>query len=172
MDGRFEFPAQFPRLLRRDACDEDALFVFQEAVGDFQNLIRCLARGEDDFGKTLAQRTMCVHLREAEVGEGRGLKGTQHLVPACLAGAKFLQQTDCFNGSHAPKIAQKPLAVTPESNGICGGHRLDTAVNKTPYSGKSRRASTGSSAGVRMASIFIFCRVRGKVQSNAVASAI
>jgi hypothetical protein len=103
---------------------------------------------------------MCVHLREAEVGDGRGLEGAQHLVPACLAGAKFLQQTDCFNGSHAPKIAQKPLAVTPESNGICGGHRLDTAVNKTPYSGKSRRASTGSSAGVRMASIFIFCRAK------------
>jgi hypothetical protein len=53
-------------------------------------------------------------------------------------------------------IPQKHPAVTPESNGICGGHRLDSAVNKTTYSDKSRRASAGSFAGVRVVSIF--CR--------------
>ena len=116
MDGELEFPAQFPRLLRRDARDEDALFVFQEPVSDFQDLLRRLARAEDDFWKTLAQRAVRVHLREAEVGEGRGLEGAQHLVPAGFAGAKFLQQSNCFNGSHGMKIAQKPRAVTPENN--------------------------------------------------------
>ena len=117
MDGELEFPAQLPRLLRRDARDEDALFVFQEAAGDFQDLLRRFARAEDDFGKTLAQRAVRVHLREAEVGEGRGLEGAQHLVPVGFASAKFLQQTNCFNGSHGMKIPQKPRAVTPESKG-------------------------------------------------------
>ena len=82
VDGAFEFFAQRAGVFGVDAGDEHPLFALQKFGGDFDDLLRRLARAENDFGKTLAQRAVRVHLRKAEVGHRRGLEGAQDLVAA------------------------------------------------------------------------------------------
>ena len=74
MDGALEFFLQRAGVLGGDAGDEHRLAVLQKFGGDFDDLFRRLARAKDHFGEILAQRAVRVHLREAEVGHGRGLK--------------------------------------------------------------------------------------------------
>ena len=58
---------------------------------------------------------MHVHLREAEVGDVRGLEGAQHLVLVHFAGAKLLEQPGCFSGCHKLTMPENHHAVTREN---------------------------------------------------------
>ena len=75
-----------------------------------------LARAENDLRETLAQRAVRVHLREAEVRHGRGLKGAQDLVAAHAAGAKFFQELDGFRRCHGARMAENGGVVTQEKS--------------------------------------------------------
>ena len=72
--------------------------------GDPDDLLRRFTGAEDDLGKAFSQRAVGVHLREAEVGDRRGLKSPQQFVPADFAGPKFFQQLDGFRRSHRPRM--------------------------------------------------------------------
>ena len=104
MDGASEFFANGPRVFGLDARDEQTLFVFVNFGGDFQHLLRGFARAIDDFGKTFPQSAVGVHLREPEIGQGRGLKGVQDFLAAKLPSPKLFQQLDGFGGCHAERM--------------------------------------------------------------------
>ncbi len=74
MDGAFEFFLQRAGVFGGDAGDEHWLSMLQQFGGDLDDLFRRLARAENHFGKIFAERAVRVHLRETEVGHGRGLK--------------------------------------------------------------------------------------------------
>ena len=91
MHGVTKLLPQGAGVLRADAGDEHVLFEFDEFSGDLHDLHRSFARAVNDFWKALAQRALRVHLREAEVGERRGLKGAEHLLAARVACAELFQ---------------------------------------------------------------------------------
>ena len=115
MDGALEFFPQRAGVFGGDARDEHALPVFQKLGGDFDDLLRRLARAENDFGKIFAQRAVRVHLRKAEVGHRRGLEGAQDLVAAHAAGAELFQQAGGFGSCHALTMPQESALVTRET---------------------------------------------------------
>lgn len=104
MDGVLEFFPQGAGVFGRDARDEDALLVRHQGRRDFHDLDGRLARAEDHFGKTFAQRPVGVHLGEAEIRHGRGLKRVQHLLAAHAAGAKFFEELNGFSRRHLPTL--------------------------------------------------------------------
>jgi hypothetical protein len=95
----------------RDARDEHALFAFQNFCGDVNDLHRRFARAENHFWKTFAQRAVRVHLGEAEIGRGRGLKSAQDFFARDFPGAKFFQQLNGFRSRHR-------LAMLPQDSGM------------------------------------------------------
>jgi hypothetical protein len=112
MNGTLEFFPQRPRLFRRDARDEDALFTFQKFAGDFQNLRGSFSRAENDFWKSLPQTAVRVHLRETEVGNRRGLECAQRLITADFAGAELVEQMAGLGGCHSRTMPQSGGIVT------------------------------------------------------------
>ena len=80
-----------PRVFRLDAGHQDALFVFPQLRCNFDHLRRCLAGAKNDFGKTLPQRPVRVHLRETQIGQRRNLESPHDLGATHSARAEFLQ---------------------------------------------------------------------------------
>ena len=91
VDGVLEFFPQRFRVFESNPRDEDILFTLDEFTRDRHDLFRSFACAKDDFGETLSQRAMRVHLRESKVCHGRGLKRAQHLIPLGFSGAKLFQ---------------------------------------------------------------------------------
>ena len=91
MDGALEFFAQRAGVFGVMRVTSTRLIVCQKFGGDFDDLLRRLARAKNHFGKTLAQGAMRVHLRKAEVGHRRGLKGLQDFLARNFSGAKLVQ---------------------------------------------------------------------------------
>ena len=77
----------------------------QDFRGYFDDLFRRFAAAENDFGETFAERAVCVHLREAEVGHRRGLERPQNLVAAHAARAELFEQLDGFGSCHGRNMA-------------------------------------------------------------------
>ena len=97
----------------------------QNFRGDFDDLLRRFAAAKNDFGKTLAERAVRVHLREAEVGHGRGLKRAQNLVAAHSARAEFFQQLNRFGNGHSTVMTDatanaRPVKSRTKFNGDAG----------------------------------------------------
>ena len=107
MNDVLEFFSQRARVLGGDAGDQNPLLAFEKFRGNLQDLLGRFARAENDFGKTFAQSAMHVHLREAEVGDRRGLEGAQNLVAADAAGAKLFEESDSFRRGHGGRMPQK-----------------------------------------------------------------
>ena len=100
VDGALEFLPQRAGVLGGDAGDEHRLAEFKQFGGDFDDLLRRLARAKNDFGEIFPQRAVRVHLRETEIDHRRGLERPQDLVPAHAARAKLFQQLNRLNNSH------------------------------------------------------------------------
>lgn len=58
---------------------------------------------------------MCVHLREAQVCDGRGLKRAYDLIAAHAAGTEFFQKLNGFSGCHTVTMPEAANRVTRES---------------------------------------------------------
>ena len=92
MDGLLELLAQSFRVFSRDARDENVLFAFDKFVRDAGDLRGRFACTKDDFGKTFTQSAVRVYESKAQIGYGRGLKGTQNFIASGFPSAEFLQQ--------------------------------------------------------------------------------
>src|ERR1035441_1376110 len=95
--------------------DENARIGRQNFRGYFDDLFRRFAAAENDFGKTLAERTVHVHLRETEVGDRRGLKCAQDFFARNCSGAELFKQADGFSNGHAMTMPQECAPVTWET---------------------------------------------------------
>ena len=115
MNGALEFFAQRAGMCVGDARDENARIGRQNFRGYFDNLLRRFAAAENDFGKTLAERAVRVHLRETEVGDGRGLKCAQDFFARNCSSAELFQQADGFSNGHAMTMPQECAPVTRET---------------------------------------------------------
>ena len=115
VDGGLEFFAQRAGMCIGDARDENARIGRQNFRGYFDDLFRRFAAAENDFGKTLAERTVHVHLRETEVGDRRGLKCAQDFFARNYSGAELFQQADGFSNGHAMTMPQECAPVTRET---------------------------------------------------------
>ena len=104
-DGALELALEQPRGFGREPRDEDVLLALNELARDGDNLLRRLACAEDDFRKALAQRAVRIHLREAEVRDGRGLEGAENFVPAGTASAEGIKKGGGLFGSHGREDA-------------------------------------------------------------------
>ena len=108
----------FPQRLGVFGCDprdEHILFAFDELARDGDDLGRSFARAEDDFGESLPQRAMCVHLREAKVCYGRSLKRAQHFIAPSFSSAEIFQQSCGFNSRHPVSMSGGRVGVTREN---------------------------------------------------------
>ncbi len=117
MDGLFKAFAQYARMFAVHAGDEDALFVSENALGNFDDLRGRFSSAEYDFRKTFAQSPMGVHLREAKVGRRRGLKSAQDMVAADAACPEFFKEPGRFRRGHARTIPGKSSNLNTQAAG-------------------------------------------------------
>jgi len=115
-----EFSAQNTGVFGRDSSDQNALLVGEQLRGDADDLDGRLARAKNHLRKAFAQRPVRIHLRKTKVGNGRGLKGAQHLIAARAAGAKSLEQLNRFGFCHISKMPEARGAVTQNCLGRRG----------------------------------------------------
>jgi len=143
VSGKLEFFAQRAGLGASDTRDEHARFGRQNIRGYFDDLFRRFAAAENDFGETFAERTVRVHLRETEVGDGRGLKRAQNLVAAHSARAEFFQQLNRFSKRHNQIICvwgggsreiirQRVCTSSEEAHQGDKRHRITAPANLNP----------------------------------------
>ena len=100
INGVLDSFSERPRVLGCYSGDQQAALVLQQFGGDSQYLVRRFAGAKDHFGEAFAERSMQVNLREAEIGHRRSLEGSQYLVAANAASAKFLEKFDGFLCGH------------------------------------------------------------------------
>ena len=115
MDGLLELLAQSFRVFSRDARDENVLFAFDKFVRDAGDLRGRFACTKDDFGKTFTQSAVRVYESKAQIGYGRGLKGTQNFIASGFPSAEFLQQLSGFNSRHCVSMSGGRVGVTREN---------------------------------------------------------
>ena len=115
VNGALEFFADNAGVFSGDSRGKNILVVFQKFAGDFQNLFRRFSGAENHFGETFAQGAVCIHLRKADVGNGRSLESLENFIAADAAGAKFFQELSRFSNGHAPTMPQKSPTVTREN---------------------------------------------------------
>jgi len=114
-NGFFEFFLQRAGVVGGDAGDEHLLAVVQKFGGDFNDLLRRLARAKYDFGEIFPQRAVRVHLREAEIGGRRGLEGAQDFFAWDFSGAEKFEQLGGLGCCHGRKLHHEPATVTWEN---------------------------------------------------------
>ena len=81
------------------------MLLLHQLGSDADNLFRCFAGAEDDFGKTAPQAPVCVYLGKAKVNDRRGLKSLQYLIASQRTGSVSLKEFDRFTRGHEPENA-------------------------------------------------------------------
>jgi len=112
-----ELSPQSPRVFLCRSRNQDPLFPLKQFNHNFQDLPGRFTRTKNHFGKTLAQRTMSIYLREAEVSHGGCLESAQDFSPADGACTKSFQKSGRFSNGHAGTVPRKVRRVTQEKAG-------------------------------------------------------
>jgi hypothetical protein len=105
MDGLFELSADGLRMEGSDTRDEDRLVLFGEFRGNPDDLSGSFSGAEDDFRKPFPQRAVCIHRREPELSQWRGLKCAKGMLERNFSGAELLEKLSGLVGSHAVEVA-------------------------------------------------------------------
>src|SRR5271157_6337782 len=95
------------KLLRRNPCCQNVVAVLRETREDLGELLRTLPRPEDHLRHAHAQRSMMVHISEAEVLERKMLQPLHSLIGRELTALHLVKQFFDGFGIHGAVVSSE-----------------------------------------------------------------
>ena len=102
--GFLEFFCKSLGMRRRDPRNQYPVTLLENFTGNLDDLNRRFTGAENNLRKALAQGTMLIHLREAEISDRLLAERRKSLCLTDLAGAEIFKQLGGLGGGHTERM--------------------------------------------------------------------